>query len=270
MNAKQFSILLNKGNSLEKEDFQALVKLHETFPYFVLPKILAAKYERETTGGASTELLHWAAVQSPNRSRLKQLIEQEIDFLPPATDRAATLVNEETIAYQSLPPAPPSSEAEPASPDQTREEILKRLEENLNRFKKASKKTTEKPQGDNRDKEEQLNKDLAAEDLIATIKKKEKKVILDARKKEQNDLIKAFSKKSIQLAAIKENQDAAKLTDLSENSTVFNDKIVSESFAKLLVKQNKKDQAIEIYQKLRLKFPDKTAYFAALIKELED
>ena len=264
MNAKQFLNLVNKGNALQKEDFQALVKLQETFPYFALPKILAAKYERQNTAGSSTELLHWAAIQSPNRKRLKQIIEQDISFLPLAgaqaerhpVDVVATRTEESQV------------EITPTSSLDSREEILKRLEENLNRFKNNSKKasletelesvTTSHP------------KVAVAEDLIASIKKKEKKAVLDARKKEQNDLIKAFNKKSIQIAAIKENQDSANLADLSKSSTTFNDKIVSEPFAKLLVKQNNKQQAIEIYRKLILKFPDKSAYFAALIKELED
>lgn len=269
MNAKQFLTLLNKGNSLQKEDFQALVKLHETFPYFVLPKILAAKYERENTGGSSTDILHWAAIQSPDRSRLRQLVERDIDFLPPAVDNAMPSVAD-SVSTDGQNARMIASPDEGDSPQQTREEILKRLEENLNRFKTSSRKMDEEDKNAKQEQQGELKKDPLAEDLIATIKKKEKKVILDARKKEQNDLIKAFSKKSIQLAAIKENQDASKLMDLSVNSTAFNDKIVSESFAKLLVKQNKKEQAIEIYQKLRLKFPDKSPYFAALIKELED
>jgi S-adenosylmethionine:diacylglycerol 3-amino-3-carboxypropyl transferase len=60
------------------------------------------------------------------------------------------------------------------------------------------------------------------------------------------------------------------MADLSKNSTLFNDNIISESFAKLLVQQNKKEKAIEIYQKLMLKFPNKSAYFADLIKQLEE
>src|SRR5690554_3974393 len=79
---------MKKGNSLEKEDFQALVKLHETFPYFGIPKILAARYESEHRDGASGEFLHWAAVQSPDRLRLKQLVEQGMDFLPPPIQRS--------------------------------------------------------------------------------------------------------------------------------------------------------------------------------------
>ena len=264
MNAKQFLNLVNKGNSLQKEDFQALVKLQENFPYFALPKILAAKYERQNTGGSSTELLHWAAVQSPDRKRLKQIIEQTIEFLP-SSDAIEDI-------QQSEPPmgreeGSDVKTAEPSSRD-NREETLKRLEENLNRFKNTTRKTVSETEIAS--PTETTPEVVMAEDLITSIKKKEKKAILDAKKKEQNDLIKAFNKKSIQIAAIKENQDSANLTDLSKNSTTFNDKIVSESFAKLLVKQNNKQQAIEIYRKLILKFPDKSAYFAALIKELED
>jgi len=264
VNAKQFLSLVNKGNSLQKEDFQALVKLQETFPYFALPKILAAKYERQNTGGSSTELLHWAAVQSPNRKRLKQIVEHRIAFLP-SSEEIKEKQPTDTCTEQSGGSQPTTVLH---SRQDSREEILKRLEENLNRFKNNTKKTASEAKV--RPPAESIPDMVVAEDLIASIKKKEKKAILDARKKEQNDLIKAFNKKSIQIAAIKENQDSTNLADLSKNSTTFNDKIVSESFAKLLVKQNNKQQAVEIYRKLILKFPDKTAYFAALIKELED
>lgn len=265
VNAKQFTTLLNKGNDLQEEDFQALVRLHETFPYFVLPKILAAKYEKKHTAINSTDHLHWASVQSPDRSRLKQLVEQDIDFLPASLSSVnRPMIAEETPALPSPPDRPEPAREESLSSQQAREEILKRLEENLHRFKNSVKKPAEADQST-----EPIH-DTLAEDLIATIRKKEKKAILDARKKEQNDLIKAFSKKSTQLATIQEIQNTANVADLSKSSTAFNDKIITESFARLLVKQNNKNQAIEIYRKLILKFPDKSAYLAALIKELED
>lgn len=262
MNAKQFLILVNKGNSLQKEDFKALVRLHETFPYFALPKILAAKYERVNTGGVSEEILHWAAIQVPDRVRLKQLIQHPIDFLPSSTASPATVETPEESSPQPTQSLPQDEET--TSP-QTRGEILRRLEDNLNRFKSLSKKTEVEIASPGEEMPTPI-----AEDLIATIKKKEKKAILDARKKEQNKIIKAFAKKSTQTALMKENQDTANLADLSQSSTSFNDKIITESFAKLLVKQNCKGRAIEIYKKLTLKFPDKSAYFAALIKELEE
>lgn len=45
--------------------------------------------------------------------------------------------------------------------------------------------------------------------------------------------------------------------------------IVSESLAKVLASQGKKDKAIEMYRKLSLQNPDKNAYFADLINKLK-
>lgn len=224
--------------------------------------------------GESMELLHWASIQSPDRVRLKQLIEQDIDFLPPPSDISEPLGRKgEIFEIKKAELSNPLllGGQDPLYILNNREEILKKLEDSLNRIKNLSEKNTEEHQEPSPSPTDPLlEKKRESEDLIETIKKKEKKEILDVRKKEQNDLIKAFSKKSIKLAISRENEDERKLADLSKKSTLFNDNLISESFAKLLVKQNKKDKAIEIYQKLILKFPNKTTYFASLIKELED
>jgi hypothetical protein len=271
VNSIRFLALISKGNYLQKDDFQALVKLHETFPYFPIPKILAAKYELEKTHGQSKELLHWASVQSPDRAWLKKLIEHPIEFLPQAAPEppekpTAGEGNKETGNTEE--PEEPAKEKEEPPPHYNRTEILKKLEDNLYKFRQSAKQPEEEKKDANPEKPE-LRKSPAGEDLIEAIKKKEKKVILDARKIEQNDIIKAFSEKKINLT-ISRNEEPEQLADLSEESTEFNDKLISESFAKLLSKQGKKDKAIEIYQKLILKFPDKSAYFADLIKKLED
>jgi hypothetical protein len=108
------------------------------------------------------------------------------------------------------------------------------------------------------------------EDLIESIKRKEKKVILDVKKQEQIDLIKAFSKKDIKLATIKEIEANQNTENLADNSTTLNDHVLSETFAKILLKQSKKAMAIEIYEKLALKFPEKRAYFADLIEKTKE
>jgi hypothetical protein len=108
------------------------------------------------------------------------------------------------------------------------------------------------------------------EDLIKSIKRKEKKEILDVKKQEQIDLIKAFSKKDIKLATIKEIEANQNTENLADNSTTLNDHVLSETFAKILLKQSKKAMAIEIYEKLALKFPEKRAYFADLIEKTKE
>jgi hypothetical protein len=58
--------------------------------------------------------------------------------------------------------------------------------------------------------------------------------------------------------------------DLSKTSTELNSNLISESFALILLNQGKKQKAKEIYQKLMVKFPEKSAYFTELLKTLED
>ena len=47
-----------------------------------------------------------------------------------------------------------------------------------------------------------------------------------------------------------------------------NEDILSETLARLVAAQGKKDKAIKIYQKLMLKYPQKSSYFAAQIEKL--
>jgi hypothetical protein len=108
------------------------------------------------------------------------------------------------------------------------------------------------------------------DDLIESIRRKEKKEILDSKKREQIDLIKAFSKKEIKLATIKEIEANQNNVNLADGSTSLNEGLMSETFAKILLQQSKKAQAIEIYEKLALKFPEKRAYFADLIEKSKE
>jgi len=57
---------------------------------------------------------------------------------------------------------------------------------------------------------------------------------------------------------------------LADASTSLNEGLMSETFAKILLQQSKKAQAIEIYEKLALKFPEKRAYFADLIEKSKE
>ena len=61
-----------------------------------------------------------------------------------------------------------------------------------------------------------------------------------------------------------------KQSDLAEvKSGEFADNIISETLAEILIRQGKKEKAIEVYRKLIWKFPQKKVYFAAQIEELK-
>jgi len=120
------------------------------------------------------------------------------------------------------------------------------------------------------EKEKPKKRKAPKDDLIESIRKKEKKEILDSEKRAQIELIKAFSKKEIKLATIKEIEANQNNENLANASTSLNEVLISETFATILLQQSKKAMAIEIYEKLALKFPEKRAYFADLIEKSKE
>lgn len=107
------------------------------------------------------------------------------------------------------------------------------------------------------------------EPLVNEIKTTRRKVQPESEKtREQIEIIEQFIKSNPLITPPKskpsENQDLAS----SLKSGEYSDHIVSETLAEILIRQGKKDKAIEVFKKLIWKFPQKKAYFAAQIEEL--
>jgi hypothetical protein len=85
--------------------------------------------------------------------------------------------------------------------------------------------------------------------------------------KQQIEIIDEFIKVQPSISGIKDKQAAA--DDLSTIKTgEFTESIISETLVEILLKQGKKDKAVEVLKKLIWKFPQKKAYFATQIEEL--
>ena len=247
MNASQILDLIQRADQLEKADFLQLRKVQENFPYFQISHVLAARYEFLRNPDKKSQHLGYAALTSPDRIWLKSFLEK-----PKETSHGQdSKINEDLLPEQVEIPK-----------NQTqRTESLKKLGDQL-----KGNVPTEAPKPKPKPKKRKAPQD----DLIESIKRKDKKVITDSKKQEQIDLIKAFSKREIKLATIKEIEANQNTENLAEPSTKLNQNLMTESFAKILIKQGKKDKAIKIYEKLSLKFPDKRAYFADLIEKLKE
>ncbi|MFM8738569.1 MAG: hypothetical protein ACKOC0_00030 [Cytophagales bacterium] len=109
----------------------------------------------------------------------------------------------------------------------------------------------------------------AEESLIKELEQHAKKrVKVDAKQKEQFEIIEKFIKAQ---PAIPKQKGAGSVSsvDLTEKTSVLSKDVISETLVDLLIRQGKRDRAIEMLKKLIWKFPQKKAYFAARIQELK-
>ena len=94
-----------------------------------------------------------------------------------------------------------------------------------------------------------------------------KQIVLTADQRVSVDLLENSKVMKEVVIEGKANQNTE---NLAESSTKLHDNLMSESFARILINQGKKTMALEIYEKLILKFPEKRTYFADLIEKLKE
>ena len=130
-----------------------------------------------------------------------------------------------------------------------------------------------------------INYPIRAEDVIVEIKEidaepdllleyldflEEKRSIFRKNKKKENAIIAKIIKDDPSIPKLDINNLPDSSVDLSSKSIVISKGPISENFAKILGLQGKIDKAIEIYEQLILKNPEKKPYFEALIEKLKN
>jgi len=113
--------------------------------------------------------------------------------------------------------------------------------------------------------DKELNREKLEEELIESIAKPALRNIQD----EQLAIIEQFIKKEPRIQPTRQGDTIVEVEDLSESSTTLNGPLVTESYAKILSRQGRFQQAIEVYKKILVKNPEKSAYFAEKIADLE-
>jgi tetratricopeptide (TPR) repeat protein len=86
---------------------------------------------------------------------------------------------------------------------------------------------------------------------------------------EKSKLIESFLAKGATFHPFSPGENSNAFPDLSEEAVRENDDIVTETYANLLCRQSKYEKAIRAFEKLSLKYPEKSIYFAARVEEIK-
>ena len=107
-------------------------------------------------------------------------------------------------------------------------------------------------------------------DDLKAINSSKQPVVEISLQEKPTDLFAAFIANEPQISKVQVNALEKPLENLAVSSTKENPGLISENLAKIQAKQGNTKQALEIYQKLQLKYPEKKAYFATQIEKLRN
>ncbi len=230
MNKDVFSYLVAHPVNISLTDVKTIEAITNQYPYCQLGHTLLAKgYHTQYAEELAFEKIRYASAHALSRNALRKLIN-------------GSFKNEQVVSMQG----------------KFESEYLHKFNEEVNNQTISL--------------EVELPKDISDRDILNNSVVVEDYFIdeIAQRRDLQNSIIDSFLTKDPGLIRTTKSQLEAmgKQEDLSSGSVRLEKGIVTESYAKILTMQGRKDKAIEVYEKLILKFPEKKAYFASKIQEL--
>jgi len=289
----QFHSLLLNYTALTTAEAKSLILLEKEFPYSQVIHGLAARGTQDNKLPEKEDQLHLAAIYTTDRAVFKSIMTavpqerkeptpivveaisppiMEVDNSNPKVDTKETLIVSQPVETKAAD-LPLSPAKDVVINDAFYEEIqhdLDRLKELKLEFEATVKSledgTLSQASDDTTSKKRKIID--PTDELLTEIKSSKKKIKPEGPKqKEQIEIIDQFIKIQPSIKGMVAAE--APKDDLSEKNLSYNENIISETLAEILIKQGKREKAIEVLKKLIWKFPQKKAYFAAQIEDLK-
>ena len=279
MNASDIIRLLN-SNHYAPADLDEVNNLCKNFPEFSTAHLLKVRI-MEALGYEKQQQLKLAAVYSMNRKKLLQLVtevkqasepEPEQDSLDESTEiiqfseesnEHADVIIEQHAPYAGLEPGTDLLELD----EEPEEELLEMLDE------EAGELPVEEPKEEPNDEtNDETIEDEVKTEMEETESMAEEIPVIDqvdqAQEKNDNNLISTFIKG--ESGPIRADKETKLKGDVSLASIREHDGFITDTLAQIYVKQGLYAKAIYAYEKLSLKYPEKSAYFAAQIEKIRN
>jgi hypothetical protein len=264
MNATDIIRLLNT-NHYAPADLDEVNKLCRDFPEFSTVHLLKVRI-MEALGHEKQQELKVAAVYSMNRKKLLQLVTEVKQAAEPEPQAVPLDENTDIIEFseesnehadviieQHAPYASPESGPELLELDEEpTEELLEILDEEA--LEQPVEETSEETE---MEEPETMSDEVPAIDQVDEV-----------QEKSSNHLITSFIKG--ESGPIRADLETSLKGDVSLASIREHDGFITDTLAQIYVKQGLFAKAIYAYERLSLKYPEKSAYFAAQIEKIRN
>ena len=256
MSKQQFAEILKDPYNLDYEALQFMEELRDKYPYCQTVQIILAKGYQKNNSPFFEKQVNVASAYSIDRQQFQNYISEKLYFEEPSEDNTETILKENKQedqeseeTFESTEKELPVNKTEEAVPNEERRKQLEQIvQKRLESFKK--------------------NKDAASKNQTpiiptAIIPEKEK----NKKNTRSDEIIEKFIRETPRISSPKDAKPDE--GDLSIESVQFNDDIISETLAEIYLKQGKINQSLDIYNKLSLKYPEKSSYFAKKIEQIK-
>lgn len=222
---------------IDGQDVGKLEALVKRYPYFTVAQVLLAVGMERGSHARSLQQLRSAAAMTPNRNVLRRLCTQLPDeYTPQTVDNE--IITEKTILI-------PEINLGDTVEDINREmAVLEEKKKSLDELK------------------------AIIENKIAELEKKKKSSQKDEKNLSKTEIIDKFIAENPSISRPK--QEFFNPISAAQESVIDQENIVSETLAMIYEKQGYYQKSISIYEKLKLKYPEKSIIFAGRINALKN
>lgn len=233
MNREKFDNFIENYDSKEEILVSQMALLIEKYPYFQLPRFFLTKSLKDQNKNGLDIALNQLALYTANRGLLKQKIESKVKSTKKVKDTKPSITT-------------------------------KKIQNNLQAIAKEKKLKSQS------NKKVRFSKDLKLSflDWIKYTEKIQYTQIQESKKfeplKNKLSIIDRFIEADPKISPMEKNEPIESLINGDFNS----EELMTESLAKILLRQKKYKKAIKAYKILSLKYPEKNVFFAGKIQEI--
>lgn len=292
MNAQELQKILHQPKSIDASTAMELMQLCKEFPYFAWPFAALTSYQLEKNDFRLENTLHQTSLRTHNRQWLQDYLFKPADSNQLKADSLE--VREESLerTADSVQPTadnrqPEADNLEAINPslNPLEEDFIELEIETVENLESLPIEETEEVEHKSKPvrlvapvynledlfpaPEPDVHKQVASSDFYAWLNAGSAQKNTPANKpiERKEDLIEKFLKTKPSISRPK--QEFYTPEKAMKKSEVLNNKIVTETLAKIYTKQGNFEKAIDAYEQLSLKFPEKKTYFANLIDQIK-